>query len=111
MKLAISNLALPAFDHVSLLPRLREMGVSGLEVAPGQVWAGSGPEADAVGAYRAAAEAAGLQIVGLHALLDHRPDLGLFHRIDGGPGDRIGFRPPQGQINFARHSALQNGAA
>ena len=78
MKLAISNLALPTFDHVSLLPRLREMGVSGLEVAPGQVWAGSGPEADAVGAYRAAAEAAGLQIVGLHALLDHRPDLGLF---------------------------------
>ena len=78
MKLAISNLALPAFDHLPLLPRLRELGVSGLEVAPAQVWAESAPDPAAVAAYRRAAEAAGLQIVGLHGLLDGRPDLGLF---------------------------------
>ncbi len=83
MKLAISNLALPAFDHVSLLPRLREFGVAGLEVAPGHIWAAGKPEAGAVAAYRRAADAAGLEIVGLHALLDHQPELGLFQ------GDRI----------------------
>lgn len=78
MKLAISNLALPAFDHGPLLPRLRELGVSGLEVAPAHTWAGGAPDAAAVTAYRQTADAAGLEIVGLHALLDDRPGLGLF---------------------------------
>jgi sugar phosphate isomerase/epimerase/Fe-S cluster biogenesis protein NfuA len=78
MRLAVSNLVLPAGDHASLLGRLRGLGVAGLDVAPHRVWAGAWPEAGAVTAYRRAVEAAGLEIVGLHALLDDRPDLGLF---------------------------------
>jgi sugar phosphate isomerase/epimerase/Fe-S cluster biogenesis protein NfuA len=80
MKFAISNLALPAFYHGSLLSDLVSMGFAGLEVAPNRVW----PEgienvtATAISAYRDAAERAGLQIVGLHSLLDDAPELGLF---------------------------------
>lgn len=69
MKLAASNLALPAFDHLYLLPELKAMGLDGIEVAPGHTW----QDPDAVSAaeviaFRRAAEAAGLQVVGLHNL-------------------------------------------
>ena len=40
MKIAASTLALPAFDHLPLLPRLAEMGVAGIEIAPAHTWPG-----------------------------------------------------------------------
>jgi sugar phosphate isomerase/epimerase len=86
MPLAFSNLALPAFDHFSLLPELRALGVEGIEVAPDHTWPrpyfGQGFSARQVGAYRHAAQAAGLKIVGLHALLGGRPELGIFEDAD-----------------------------
>ena len=80
MKLAASNLALPPRDHLSLLPRLPEMGIKGLEVVPAQVWDDPwhDPTPAAIAAYGDAARAAGLQVVGLHGLFAGRPDLGLF---------------------------------
>lgn len=77
MKLAASNIALPAFEHAPLLSRLAAMGLEGLEVAPSRVWQGPW-DAAMVGAYRHAVEAAGLRVVGLHSLFFDRPDLGLF---------------------------------
>lgn len=69
MKLSASNLALPAFDHLYLLPELKRMGLDGIEVAPAHTW----PNPDMVStaevlAFRRAAETAGLQVVGLHGV-------------------------------------------
>ncbi|KIL97739.1 putative D-tagatose 3-epimerase [Paramagnetospirillum magnetotacticum MS-1] len=77
MKFAVSNIALPAFDHLSAFPVLRGYGFTGLEVAPSRVWHGSW-DAAGVAAYRRAAESAGLAVVGLHSLFFDRPELGLF---------------------------------
>ncbi len=79
MKHAVSNIALPPYDHADALPRLTEMGFQGLEVAPSRVWADTwgGLSAEAVEAYRARVEAAGLKVVGLHSLLFDQPDLAL----------------------------------
>ena len=76
MKFAISNLALTAKDHAHLLPRLRPMGVMGIEIAPGHVWAEESPRE--VARYRYDVESCGLEIVGLHDLLAGKPHLGLF---------------------------------
>lgn len=84
MKLAASNLALPPYDHLALLPRLPEMGVRGLDVVPAPVWeepASAAP--DEVAAYRRAVEAAGLRVIGLHGLLAGKPELGLFGDLEG----------------------------
>jgi sugar phosphate isomerase/epimerase len=80
MKFAVSNTALPALEHASLLPFLREMGFAGLEVAPAQVWTDTWrcPDAASVTAYRHAAQAADLEIVGLNSLLLGQPGLGIF---------------------------------
>lgn len=80
MKFALSNTALPARNHVDLLPCLGEMGFAGLEAAPAQIWSDTwrGPTSASVVAYRHAAQAAGLEIVGLHALLDGQEGLGIF---------------------------------
>jgi sugar phosphate isomerase/epimerase len=80
MRFAVSNIGLPAYDHAALLPNLCEIGFDGLEVAVSRVWPES-PEflgGAEVAAYRRAVEAAGLRVVGLHAVLFGRPDLGLF---------------------------------
>lgn len=77
MKRAISNIALPAFDHLGQLAALPGLGFTGLEVAPSRVWQG-GWDAAKVTAYRRAVEAAGLRVVGLHSLFFDRPELGLF---------------------------------
>jgi sugar phosphate isomerase/epimerase len=86
MPLAFSNLALPAFNHLALLPELRALGVEGIEVAPDHTWPrpyfGQDFSAGQVGAYRHAAQSAGLKIVGLHALLGGRPELGIFEDAD-----------------------------
>lgn len=75
MKLCASTLALPAFDHLHLLPEVKALGVDGIELAPAQCW--TDPDrvsAAEVSAYRHAAESAGLTVVGLHGL----PGTGMF---------------------------------
>ncbi|OAN49245.1 hypothetical protein A6A04_03780 [Paramagnetospirillum marisnigri] len=80
MNHAVSNIALPPLDHIGLLPRLAELGATGLEVAPSRVWRDtSNPDAES---YRRAVEAAGLRVVGLHSLFFDRPELGLFKGPD-----------------------------
>lgn len=77
MPFAISNIALPAFDHLRDLAALPALGFSGLEVAPSRVWR-DGWDAARAEAYRRAVEAAGLRVVGLHSLFFDHPELGLF---------------------------------
>lgn len=80
MRLALSNLALPAFDHAEVLPHIAALGVQGIEIAPNHTFADAecGIPAEAVTAYRQAAEAAGLAVVGLHALTDDQPEFDMF---------------------------------
>ena len=80
MHLAVSNIALPAYDHEAELGRLRELGIEGLEVAPSRVWPDTwcGLKPADVAAYRRAVTDAGLRVVGLHSLLFDHPDMGLF---------------------------------
>lgn len=67
MKLCASTLALPSVDAASLLPDLRAMGLDGVEVAPAHTWP-AGIDTAEVTAFRRAAEAAGLSVVGLHGV-------------------------------------------
>jgi len=80
MKFGVSNIALPPFDHASLLHNIAELGFTGLEVAPSRVWVDTwqnlGPSQ--VAAYRKIVEASGLQVIGLHSLFYDHPELGLF---------------------------------
>jgi sugar phosphate isomerase/epimerase len=88
MKFAVSNIALPAFDHASELSQLAEMGLDAVEVAPSRVWRDTwkGLSAADVAAYRRLVEGAGLAVVGLHSLFFDQRELGLFkdpkHRAD-----------------------------
>lgn len=86
MKLAFSNLGLPAFDHLSWMPDLRALGVQGLEIAPDHTWPrpyfGQGFNARQVETYGQMARLAGLKIIGMHGLLGGRPDLGIFEDAD-----------------------------
>ena len=77
---ALSNIALPAGDHVVLLPKVAAMDIQAIEVAPSRVWsdAGRGVGGERASAYRRAVEAAGMKIAGLHSLFFDRPELGLF---------------------------------
>ncbi|MDO8605773.1 MAG: sugar phosphate isomerase/epimerase family protein [Phaeospirillum sp.] len=77
MPFAISNIALPAFDHQRELAALPDLGFTGLEVAPSRVWR-DGWNSGRVEAYRRTVEAAGLTVVGLHSLFFDCPELGLF---------------------------------
>ena len=82
MKLAVSNLMLPAFDYLSYLPDLRAFGVQGLEIAPDHSWPrphfGQGFSIRQIETTRRMAQLSGLQIIGLHSLLGGRPELGIF---------------------------------
>lgn len=80
MRLAVSNIGLPAFDHRAELARLPALGFEGLEVAPSRVWRDTwcGLKPADVAAYRRTVEAAGLRVVGLHSLFFDQPELGLF---------------------------------
>ncbi|MCR6629175.1 MAG: sugar phosphate isomerase/epimerase [Magnetospirillum sp.] len=83
MKLCASNLALPAFDHLGLLPEVKAMGLDGIEIAPTHTWVDPNQVSAAeVTAYRQAAETAGLAVVGLHGVLDGEQDLGMFTDTD-----------------------------
>ena len=79
-ELAISNIALTAFDHGAELDRLGDLGLTGLEVAPSRVWRNTwhGLAAAEVERYRRLVETAGLRVVGLHSLFFRHPELGLF---------------------------------
>lgn len=80
MKYAISNIALPAYDHADALPLLATTGYQGIEVAPSRVWRDTwrGLTGSDVAAYRASVEAAGLSVIGLHSLVFDHPELQLF---------------------------------
>ncbi|GAB7021555.1 sugar phosphate isomerase/epimerase family protein [Salidesulfovibrio brasiliensis] len=79
MKLAVSNITLPSFDHEDELPELAALGFCGLEVAPSKVWRDtSDVRPRDVDAYRHSIESAGLRVAGLHSLFFDRPDLVLF---------------------------------
>lgn len=88
MQYAVSNIALPAYDHLGDLPRLAEVGYSGLEVAPSRVWRDTwhGLANTDVDAYRRAIEDAGLHVVGLHSLVFDHPELQLFGDADSVAG-------------------------
>lgn len=80
MRYAISNIALPAYDHIAHLNEVREIGYTGVEVAPSRVWKDTwhGLSDKDVAAYRTALENAGLNVVGLHSLVFDHPELQLF---------------------------------
>lgn len=71
MKFAVSNIALPAYNHRIELSQLASLGLSGLEVAPSRIWQETwlGLSASEVSGYRREVEQAGLSVVGLHSLL------------------------------------------
>jgi sugar phosphate isomerase/epimerase len=84
MKLAISNIALPAYEHTSFFPELREIGVYGLEVAPSRIWMNTWESltSQQVSQYSQSVEHSGLKVVGLHSLFFDHPELGLFRSLD-----------------------------
>lgn len=85
MKYAVSNIALPAYQHTSELGRLQALGLQGLEIAPSRIWEDtwSGLTAGQISAYRRQIETAGLEVVGLHSLLFDQPELELFGSAAG----------------------------
>jgi sugar phosphate isomerase/epimerase len=79
LKPAVSNIALPAYEHEYELQGLSDIGFSGLEVATSRAWRESDKVTfSQVEAYRRQVENAGLKIIGLHSLFFDQPDLGLF---------------------------------
>ncbi len=77
MKLAVSNLVLPAYYHLGMLPFVHSLGVEGIEVVPAHTWPDWVSSA-MVQDYRKAVEAAEMSVIGMHGLFRHRPDLGIF---------------------------------
>lgn len=79
-KYAVSNIALPAFNHLVELHGVAELGFHGLEIAPSRVWQDTwkGLGSIQVEAYGKAIADAGLAVVGLHSLFFDHPELGLF---------------------------------
>lgn len=77
---AVSNIALPPFNHTDELRGLGELGIDGLEIAPSRRWRDTwhGLSNADVSSYRKDIETAGLKVVGLHSLFFDHPELGLF---------------------------------
>jgi sugar phosphate isomerase/epimerase len=84
MNIAISNIALPSYNHTSMFYLLNEAGIKGLEVAPSRVWHDTwhNLSANQVNDYRSHAEKSDLPIIGLHSLLYDHPELGFFDSIE-----------------------------
>lgn len=84
MKLSVSNIALPAYDHADYFPQLEEMGFTGVEVAPSRAWreTWAALKSAEVSKYRKSVEDAGLTVVGLHSLFFDHPELGLFRGLE-----------------------------
>lgn len=80
MKFSVSNIALPAYEHVHFFSALEELGLSGLEIALSRRWPNwwHGLSGRAVESYRQEIEMANLNVVGLHSLFWGMPELGLF---------------------------------
>ena len=79
MKAAISNIALPPYNHENELSALSGIGFDGLEVAVSRVWDNTNKITFfQTENYRRQVEKAGLKILGLHSLFFDQPDLGLF---------------------------------
>lgn len=80
MRPAVSNIALPPYDHTSDLDGVADLGIEAIEVAPSRVWRDTwyGLTTVEVSDYRRRIESAGLGVVGLHSLFYDRPELGLF---------------------------------
>ena len=80
IKLAVSNIALSAYDHAAELGRLAGFGLAGVEVAPSRAWTNTWHNLTPkmVRSYRKDVEDAGLGVVGLHSLFYDHPELGLF---------------------------------
>jgi sugar phosphate isomerase/epimerase len=80
VKFALSNIALPAFDHISDLDGVAGLGFDAIEVAPSRVWRDTwhGLTTLEVNDYRRRIENAGLSVVGLHSLFYDKTELGLF---------------------------------
>ena len=79
MKTAISNIALPSFDHIKEIYQLHDIGFDGLEVAPSKIWDDvKKVKPKQVTQYRKQVETAGLRIIGMHSLFWDQPELGLF---------------------------------
>jgi sugar phosphate isomerase/epimerase len=80
VKFALSNIALPSFDHTSDLDGVADLGFDAIEVAPSRVWRDTwhGLTTLEVSDYRRRIESAGLGVVGLHSLFYDHPKLGLF---------------------------------
>ena len=95
MKLALSNIALTAYNHSEELEVVASLGIEGLEVAPSRVWESSwdGLTLGDVERYRREVEDAGLQVIGLHSLFYDQRDLGLF-------GDK---KTRKRTLNFLEH--------
>ena len=79
MKLAISNIAWEPSDESAVLETLRQMGVSGIEVAPTKIWpAWQGASEAAAGEYRRRLAAEGFCVPAFQAILFGRSDLQVF---------------------------------
>src|SRR5438477_315577 len=79
MKLAVSNIAWPREQDAAVADALRELGVTGIEVAPTKVWPQPLAATDAeVDAYRRFWNDRGIEIIAAQALLFGKPELTLF---------------------------------
>ena len=83
MRLSVSTIALPSFDHEPELRALAESGIAGVEVSPSKAWPNPGLVTPGeVATYRRMVERAGLTVVGIHSLLYDKPQLGWFKDQD-----------------------------
>ncbi len=77
MRLGLSNLALPASEEAALLPRLREWGVAGIEVAPTRLAPWEAIDASLLRRIHRRVAETGLAIGSLQAIFYGRPALQL----------------------------------
>lgn len=79
VKLAISNIAWPSPQTPAVLPRLTELGISGVEIAPSRIWGDTWKVSPSdAGRVKRQLSEHGLAVTGLHSLLFDQPELGLF---------------------------------
>lgn len=79
MKLAVSNIAWPKEQDAAVADALRDLGVTGVEVAPTKAWPQPLAATDAeVDAYRRFWNDRGFEVVAAQALLFGKPELTLF---------------------------------
>ena len=80
MRLAVSTIALPQERQAAWLPKIAEMGFAGVEVSPAWTWGAdiTCPSNSQATAFRQMIQHAGLEIVGLHSLLQGQTEMGLF---------------------------------